>query len=283
MLVARTRAELDNALSALRGSGSTLGFVPTMGALHDGHLGLIDLSGTHADQTCVSIFVNPTQFAPNEDFDAYPRDEEEDLAKLKDAGCALAYLPDPDEMYPEGEDTRVVPGALAAPLEGASRPGFFTGVCTVVTKLFAHVQPDTAVFGEKDYQQLLIVRRLTRDLGLRIEIIGAPIARAADGLALSSRNRYLSDDDRRTAVAIPQTLAKIAARVRGGVAVDTALIQGLSDLSAAGLTPDYLDMRGAEDLRSAPARVLRPSEADTMRLFLAATVGGTRLIDNAPV
>lgn len=283
MLVARNRAELTKALANLRKDGATLGLVPTMGALHDGHLGLIGLAGTHADVTCASIFVNPTQFAPTEDFSAYPRTEEDDLAALAGTGCALAYVPDPAEMYPPNEDTRVVPGALAAPLEGASRPGFFTGVCTIVTKLFAHIRPDAAVFGEKDYQQLLVVRRMTEDLGLGVSIIGAPIARAEDGLALSSRNRYLSASDRQTAAAIPITLAKVANRVRGGVAVDTALIQGLSDLSAAGLAPDYLDMRGAGDLRCAPARVLRAEEADTMRLFVAARVGETRLIDNRAV
>ena len=283
MIVARNRADLAKALETLREGGRTIALVPTMGALHEGHLGLVRRADTLADHAAASIFVNPTQFAPNEDFADYPRTEATDLRMLEEAGCALAYLPDPAEMYPPGEETRVVPGALAAPLEGASRPGFFTGVCTVVAKLFAHVRPDAAVFGEKDYQQLLVVRRMEADLGLGVRVVGVPIARDPDGLALSSRNRYLSRGERKAAAALPDTLAKVAGRIRGGVAVDTALIQGLSDLEAAGFAPDYLEARRADDLAPAPARVLRRAEADAMRLFAAARLGKTRLIDNRPL
>ena len=283
MRVARSRAELIEASAPLRADGATLALVPTMGALHEGHLGLIALGARHADAVAASIFVNPTQFGPGEDFEAYPRTAEADLDALANAGCDLAYLPAPAEMYPPGDQTRVVPGALAEPLDGASRPGHFTGVCTVVTKLFAHVRPDAAVFGEKDYQQLLVVRRMTEDLGLDMRIVGAPIARAEDGLALSSRNRYLSAEERARAAALPAILAKVAGRLRGGVAADTATIQGLGDLEAAGLAPDYLEVRRADDLASAPPRPLRRAEADAMRLFAAVRIGRTRLIDNLAV
>ena len=283
MIVARNRAALASALTMLREGGARLALVPTMGALHEGHLGLLRTADAHADKVAASIFVNPTQFAPTEDFAAYPRDEAGDLAALERAGCDLAYLPDPAEMYPEGEETRVVPGALAAPLDGASRPGFFTGVCTVVAKLFAHVRPDAAVFGEKDYQQLLVVRRMTADLGLGVEILGAPVARAEDGLALSSRNRYLSEAERRVAARLPETLGKVSARIRGGVAADTAVAQGLQDLAAGGMRPDYLEVRRAQDLARMPGRALRREEIEAGRLFAAAFVGTTRLIDNRPL
>lgn len=283
MRIARNRAELDEALDALRQGGARVALVPTMGALHDGHLGLVHIASERAEVTAASIFVNPTQFGPNEDFAAYPRTEDADLAALEAAGCGLAYLSDASEMYPPGDDTRVVPGALAQPLDGAARPGHFTGVCTVVAKLFAHVRPDAAVFGEKDYQQLLVIRRMTRDLGLGTQVVGAPIARAADGLALSSRNRYLSDEERERASALPAVLAKVAGRIRGGVAADTAVAQGASDLAAVGLTPDYLEARSSEDLSPAPPRPLRRAEAEAMRLFAAVRVGSTRLIDNLPV
>ena len=283
MIVARSRAELAKALASLREGDARLALVPTMGALHEGHLGLLRLARGHAEAVAASVFVNPTQFAPGEDFDAYPRDEAADLDALRGAGCALAYLPDAGEMYPPGDQTRVVPGALAEPLEGASRPHFFTGVCTVVAKLFVHVRPDAAVFGEKDYQQLLVVRRTTQDLGLDVRIVGAPIARAPDGLALSSRNRYLSEADRARAARLPEVMGKVATRIRGGVAASTALSQGLGDLRAAGFEPDYLELRHADDLSAVPGRVLRREEADRARLFAAARIAGVRLIDNRPL
>ena len=283
MIVARDRAELSKALTRLREGGATLALVPTMGALHDGHLGLVGLARTHATHAVASIFVNPTQFAPNEDLASYPRDEAGDLAALEGAGCTLAYLPSPDEVYPPGDQTRVVPGALAEPMEGACRPGFFTGVCTVVAKLLVHAAPDAAVFGEKDYQQLLVVRRMVTDLGLGVAVHAAPTARAADGLALSSRNRYLSPEERARAARLPETLGKVATRVRGGVAANVALAQGLSDLEAAGFAPDYLELRRGDDLAAAPARPLRAPEADQMRLFVAARLGPARLIDNRPL
>ena len=283
MIVARGRPALAKGLAELRRSHRTLALVPTMGALHEGHLALLGEAARHADAATASIFVNPTQFGAGEDFAAYPRTEDADLAALEGAGCALAYLPDPGEMYPPGDQTRVAPGALAEPMDGAARPGHFAGVCTVVAKLFGHVRPDAAVFGEKDYQQLLVIRRMTADLALGVRIVGAPIARAPDGLALSSRNRYLSGPERAAACHLPRTLDKVAGRIRGGVAVDTALIQGLDDLEAGGLAPDYMEARRGDDLAPAPARVLRREEADAMRLFAAARAGTTRLIDNRPV
>ncbi|MBB4659172.1 pantoate--beta-alanine ligase [Parvularcula dongshanensis] len=281
--MSRSREELTKALSRWRSGGERIVLVPTMGALHEGHLTLVHAARRHGDRVVASIFVNPTQFAPNEDFDAYPRDEEADLGALRRAGCDLAYLPAPAEMYPSGDETRVVPGALAEPLEGASRPGFFTGVCTVVAKLFGQVRPDTAVFGEKDYQQLLVVQRMAADLALGVKVVGVPTVREPDGLALSSRNRYLSPPERRIAARLPETLGKVAGRVRGSVATDTALAQGLQDLRTAGFEPDYLELRRRDDLSPLPPRALRRDELQAARLFVAAKLGRTRLIDNVPL
>ncbi|WP_031551940.1 pantoate--beta-alanine ligase [Parvularcula oceani] len=282
--LARSKAAVREATKAWQAQGQRVALVPTMGALHDGHLSLIAAARRRADRVVASIFVNPTQFGPNEDFASYPRDEAADLAKLASAGCDLAYLPAAEEMYPAGEQTRVVPGALAEPLDGASRPGFFTGVCTVVAKLFGQVRPDLAVFGEKDFQQLAIIRRMTEDLALAVEIIGAPIIREADGLAMSSRNRYLTPPERRIAGRLPEILNKVATRIAGGVATDTALLQGLGDLEDAGLAPvDYLELRRADDLTPLPSRPLRRQEIEQARLFAAVMLGRTRLIDNIPL
>jgi pantoate--beta-alanine ligase len=285
LTVARRAAEAGSAAEALRAaaSGGRLALVPTMGALHEGHLALVAEARRRADAVAVSIFVNPAQFGPGEDLSRYPRDEEGDLSKLARAGCDLAYLPTPAEMYPAGEETRVVPGALAEPLDGASRPGHFAGVCTVVAKLFGQLRPDVAVFGEKDYQQLAVIRRMTADLALRVEIVGVPTVREADGLALSSRNRYLSPPERRIAARLPETLFKVASRLRGGVPTDTAVAQGLAALQEAGFVPDYLEVRRAADLSPYPPRGLRREEAAEARLFAAARLGATRLIDNLPV
>ena len=279
----RTRAALDKALADHRNSGETLALVPTMGALHDGHLRLIETARHHAQVVVASIYVNPLQFGPAEDLDAYPRDEAGDLAALASAGCGYAYLPRTGEMYPPGDQTRIHPGPLAEPLDGASRPGHFEGVCTVVAKLFGHVRPDLAVFGEKDFQQLQVIRQMTRDLALAPNIVGVPTVREADGLALSSRNRYLNAAQREAAAALPAILAKVAARILGGVATDTALIQGLDALGAAGFEADYLELRRDDDLSPLPARPLRREEAAGARLFVAARMGRTRLIDNRPL
>ncbi len=200
----RTRSELLQQVTAWKQAGERVGFVPTMGALHGGHLSLIEKAKEKATRIVASIFVNPTQFAPGEDFDTYPRDEEADLAKLASVGCDLAYLPTVGEMYPEGSVTNVRVEEMSDLLDGIYRPHFFYGVTTVVARLFLHVQPDVAVFGEKDYQQLQIIRRMVRDLGFPIEIIGASTARDADGLAQSSRNLYLKPEERRNAGAMQQ-------------------------------------------------------------------------------
>ena len=183
-------------VKAWRDAGEKVALIPTMGALHDGHLSLIQVGRDFARRTVASIFVNPRQFAPHEDFDAYPRTEQDDLDRLSAAGCDLAFLPTPEEMYPAGFQTSVSVSEVTQGLCGASRPVFFGGITTVVTKLLNQCQPDVAVFGEKDYQQLVVIRRLVKDLDLPVEIIGAPIRREADGLAMSSRNRYLSEEER---------------------------------------------------------------------------------------
>lgn len=282
--IARTIKALDDMLAPARKGAARIALVPTMGALHDGHLTLVREAAKRADLVVASIFVNPTQFGPKEDFATYPRDEAADLAKLAGAGCDLAYLPETAEMYPPGEETRVVPGALAAPLDGASRPHFFTGVCTVVAKLFCQVRPDVAFFGEKDFQQLLVVRRMAQDLCLRVQVEGVPIVREEDGLAMSSRNRYLTPPERRIAGRLNEILFKVAGRIAGGVPVDSALHQGREELEAAGLSPvDYLELRSARDLTPMPPRSLRREEIAEARLFAAVMLGKTRLIDNVPV
>lgn len=209
-LVVRELPRLRETVAGWRRAGLAVGFVPTMGALHEGHLDLVRRALRHAERVVVSIFVNPTQFAPHEDFDRYPRDEAGDLAKLAAVGAHLAWMPDVRTMYPEGDQTRVRVGELAKGLEAEARPHFFEGVATVVTKLLNQVQADLAVFGEKDYQQLLVVRRLALDLAIPTRIEGCPTARAPDGLALSSRNAYLTPEERRTAPALFRVLTETA-------------------------------------------------------------------------
>ncbi|MEM9840549.1 MAG: pantoate--beta-alanine ligase, partial [Pseudomonadota bacterium] len=282
--VVRTRQELSKLLSGHAFSGQRLALVPTMGALHAGHVSLIDVAKTHAERVSASIFVNPRQFGPNEDFNTYPRGESEDLEKLAAAGTDLVYVPAPDEMYPSGFDTSVQVGAVAKPLDGASRPNFFGGVATVVTKLFTQMRPNVGVFGEKDYQQLLVIRRLARDLDLGVEVVGAPIVREADGLAMSSRNRYLSPPERRIAAELNQIMRKVCMRIAGGVAVPAAIIQGLHEMDSVGLRPvDYLELRSGTDLTLSPERELRRDEMTDARLFAAVMLGRTRLIDNMAV
>ncbi len=268
LVVARTRAELARRAAVPR----RLALVPTMGALHEGHAELIRRAAALAGTVAVSIFVNPLQFGPDEDLDRYPRTPERDLALLAELGVALVFAPSAAEMYPAGRPAVTVePGPLGNLLEGASRPGHFTGVLTVVTKLLNLVRPDVAVFGEKDYQQLALIRRTVADLELGVEIAGVPTVRDPDGLALSSRNRYLTPEQRRQALALPRALR--AGAEEGPSGAGAVLKSATEELR--GVHVDYLALRGV-DLGPAPAE----GEA---RLLVAARVGTTRLIDNVPL
>ncbi|MBW2455210.1 MAG: pantoate--beta-alanine ligase [Deltaproteobacteria bacterium] len=278
MDVFREPEQLRHACDQARGSGKRVGLVPTMGALHDGHMGLVTEARSRSDFVVVSIFVNPTQFGPGEDLDAYPRPFEADRARCEQASAAAIFVPTNTAMYPPGEETRVRVGETAAALCGASRPGHFEGVCTVVTKLFSLVGPCVAVFGRKDYQQLQVIKRFTRDLLIPVEVIGARTVREPDGLALSSRNAYLSEADRGRAIAIPQALtAAVRAFERGERQVARleqtvrAVLEPAVDeiVYIAVATPD--DVVPLEPTAQAGAQVL---------LAVAARVGGTRLIDN---
>ncbi len=263
-----------------RRAGLSQALVPTMGNLHRGHLALIDEARRRADRVAASIFVNPTQFGPGEDYRAYPRTVDQDLALLEDCGCDLVLTPSVDEMYPGGHRsaTAVTVPELTQDLCGAARPGHFAGVASVVSRLFNIFRPDLAVFGEKDYQQLLVIRRLVLDLHFGIEIVGCPTVREPSGLALSSRNRYLSDEQRTTAAAIYRTLCWVRDQLMAGAGADAALAAAAAArLGAAGLAPEYLEIRRAADLR--PAGV-----ADRDLIVLAAArLGPARLIDNLRV
>jgi pantoate--beta-alanine ligase len=274
--VARSVAEMRAVVASWRRAGQSIGMTPTMGALHEGHLSLVRLAKTRVDRVVASVFVNPTQFAPHEDFEAYPRDEAGDAALLASVGCDLLFAPTVEEMYAPGFATTVTVSGVSEPLDGAARPSHFAGVATVVTKLLLQCGPDVAVFGEKDYQQLQVIRRVVADLDIPVEILGAPIARAADGLALSSRNAYLSPPEREIAGKLNAVLAESARRVREGAPLAVVEADGLAALSAAGFDPvDYFEVRGAEDLA-------RPPNGPA-RVFAAAFVGRTRLIDNMAV
>ena len=280
MNTVKTVLELRAAVARARGEGKRIAFVPTMGNLHEGHMALVEKAGQRADFVVASIFVNPLQFGPNEDLAKYPRTLVADQDKLVAAGCHLLFHPDVEEMYPHGQDgqTRVSVPGVSEGLCGASRPGHFEGVATVVTKLFNMVQPDLAVFGEKDYQQLAVIRTLARDLNMPVQIIGEPTVRAADGLALSSRNGYLSAEQRAAAPALQRTLQQLAEALRNG-SRDFAQLQkqGHDALDDAGLRPDYLEIREAISLR--------PAIAEDRQLVIlgAAYLGSTRLIDNLVV
>ncbi|HLZ82019.1 MAG TPA: pantoate--beta-alanine ligase, partial [Caulobacteraceae bacterium] len=260
--------------------GARIGLVPTMGALHDGHLSLVRLARTRADWVIASLFVNPAQFGPGEDFTIYPRDEARDAVLLGAAGCDLLYAPDPDEIYPPGFGTTVTVSGVTADMEGAMRPGHFAGVATVVAKLLIQAAPDIAVFGEKDYQQLQTIRRLVADLDLPVEIVAAPIVRDPDGLALSSRNAYLTPDQRAVAPELRNALLRAAAAIEAGGRADEAEAAGLAALLAAGFTAvDYFELRAPDDLR----RLGPGPVADGARLLSAARLGRTRLLDNLAV
>ncbi|MBV9996610.1 MAG: pantoate--beta-alanine ligase [Caulobacteraceae bacterium] len=277
---ARTVAELRAAVSAWRGAGRRVALVPTMGALHEGHLSLVRLGKSKADHVVASIFVNPTQFAPGEDFEAYPRDEARDAALLAGAGCDLLYAPTVAEMYPPGFSTSVDVGGVSTPLDGLARPTHFAGVATVVTKLLLQCRPDVAIFGEKDFQQLLVIRRLARDLDLPVEILGGPTKRDVDGLALSSRNAYLSVEERRVAGTLNLALKTAAEALAAGAAVDSVEAEAKARIASAGFgSIDYVEVRAEDDLgRLGPGPLESPA-----RIFVAARIGRTRLIDNWPV
>jgi len=264
--------------AAWRRAGETIALVPTMGALHEGHLELVRLAKSRCKRAVVSIFVNPTQFAPNEDFDRYPRDEAGDLAKLKSVGCDLVWSPERGVMYPEGFATRIVPAGAAEGLESDFRPHFFGGVATVCCKLFTQVGPDVAVFGEKDYQQLTVVKQMVRDLDLPLEIVGLETVREADGLAMSSRNAYLSAEERAVAPIIHRVISQVAEAAASGDVIAAAVAEGKAELEAAGFKLDYLEVRDA--------RTLAPLTGDPegpLRVLVAAWLGKTRLIDNIGV
>jgi len=251
--------------------------VPTMGALHAGHLALVEEAKRRADRVAATIFVNPLQFGANEDFGRYPRQEEKDAEALAEAGCDLLWLPQPEEMYPAGFATNVSVKGLGDRWEGEARPGHFDGVATVVAKLLCAVRPDIAVFGEKDFQQLAVIRRMTQDLQLGVEILGVPTVRDADGLALSSRNSYLSADERRRAGELPTALKDAAADIRSGTPVSEALARAVERLKSAGFKIDYVAL-----VNSLTLEPLEKPEG-SMRLIAAATIGTTRLLDNIPV
>ncbi len=279
MKIVRTERDLRNTVWGWRGSGDRMVFVPTMGALHEGHLSLVRLAKKHGERVIVSIFVNPTQFAPSEDLEAYPRTEVEDSRLLEAEGVDLIYIPDPQTMYDVHHATSVIVGGVAKGLETDYRPTFFDGVALVVTKLFNRVQADTAIFGEKDYQQLATIRRLVEDLDMQIQIIGAPIARDAHGLALSSRNAYFDEDGLTLARNLNVIMKKCAADMRDGQHVDTATNAAKQALLDAGFSSvDYVEVRSPNSLTvleggylNGPARVLVaahcPNQGHSVRLI----------------
>lgn len=277
--VVRDLPGLRRRVAAWRASGAEVAFVPTMGNLHAAHLSLLERARAGDARSVASIYVNPTQFSPTEDFEDYPRTFDADCARLDEQGCDLVWAPDDSVMYPEGVQSYLrvqAPQELAGQLCGEFRPGHFDGVASVVLRLFNQVQPDRALFGEKDYQQLLVIRWMVRELSLPVEIEQAPVVRESDGLAMSSRNRYLSADERRRAPALYRILESIAQALRAGRETSAGLERsGLQRLKEAGLRPDYLAIRRAGDLG--------PPEGGPLRVLAAAWIGRTRLIDNVPV
>lgn len=275
-LIVRTAAELREAIAGFRRAGERVALVPTMGALHAGHVSLVELARQRAQRVVTSIFVNPTQFAPNEDFAKYPRTFEADVEKLARARCDVVFAPLPQDMYPQGFATTIsLEGPAKAGLEDAFRPTHFAGVATVVAKLLIQCGPDAAIFGEKDYQQLAVIRRMTRDLDLPVEIVGAPTMREADGLAMSSRNVYLSAGDRAAAPVLHRAMSDCAALIARGAALGPTLAEGRTRIEAAGFKLDYLELRDALSLAPVDKSAKGP-----LRLLVAARIGSTRLIDN---
>jgi pantoate--beta-alanine ligase len=281
MLIARTGAELALATEKLRQGGrdggrATLALVPTMGALHDGHLALLSTAREAADTVAVSIFVNPTQFGASEDLERYPRDEAGDLAKLRHAGCDLCWLPNAAEIYPPGDATMIEPAGPACGWEGAARPGHFRGVATVVAKLFGHVRPDAAVFGEKDWQQLQVIARMAADLRLGVRVLASPVVREADGLAMSSRNRFLSAEERALAPVLYRVLCHAADAIGAGDP-QHALDVARAALMSRGFCLDYLALVDGASMREVE------HAAPGARLIAAARLGSVRLLDNVAV
>jgi pantoate--beta-alanine ligase len=276
--IVRTVADLRQRLAAWRQEDRTIGLVPTMGALHDGHFSLVDKAVQSNDRTVTSLFVNPKQFGPGEDLDVYPRDEVADAAALSERGVDLLFAPSVEEMYPDGAVTAVSVPGIGDLLEGSFRPGFFTGVATVVAKLLIQSLPHRAYFGEKDYQQLCVIRRLTKDLDLPIEIVACPIVREADGLALSSRNAYLKAEERQAAPALHQALINSGKDIANGAAVSASVAAAKSELLNAGFTKvDYIavcDPASLEELENVTGQA---------RILGAAWLGKTRLIDNIAI
>ncbi len=278
-MVVRTIPALRRAIDGLRARKASIALVPTMGALHDGHVSLVRQAKRRAGKVVVSIFVNPTQFAPTEDFGSYPRTWKSDVAKLADERVDLIWHPDVKNMYPEGFATKIAPeGPAVAGLEDRFRPHFFGGVATVVGKLFTQVRPDVAIFGEKDFQQLRVVAQMARDLNLGVKVIGSKTVRERDGLAMSSRNVYLSAEQRKVAPTLYKAMKASAARIRAGEDVTTAVAAGEEMIRTAGFALDYLEARHAETL--APIGSLKEGP---IRMLVAAKLGTTRLIDNIAV
>jgi len=269
---------LRQTLFSLRSGGKRIALVPTMGALHAGHMSLVRAAKRHADHIVASIFVNPTQFGPNEDLAAYPRQEAQDAAMLEAEGVAILWAPTLNEMYPDGFATTISVSGVSEGLCGGARPGHFDGVATVVTKLLNQAQPDIALFGEKDYQQLAVIRRFVKDLDMPVEIVGVPTARAPDGLALSSRNAYLSDDDRAHAPLLNEAMRDAAQAMVSGMTPALAIAGIRTRLEASGFGPvDYIELRDADSLEPVE-QLTHPA-----RLLVAARLGSTRLIDNITV
>ncbi len=273
----RTVEDLRAQIGKWRVGDETIALVPTMGALHAGHLSLVALAKQTAAHVVASIFVNPIQFGPREDYRTYPRDEAGDRAKLAEAGADLVYAPATEVMYPPGFSTHVRVSDLTDDLCGAARPNHFEGVATVVTKLLLQAAPDFAVFGEKDYQQLLVIRRLVRDLNIPVEIVGGPLVREADGLALSSRNVYLSPNERAAAPILYRSIREVAEALTRGEGADAAALAGRFKLEAAGFRVDYVAVRDPDTLKPLSGPVMRA------RVLAAVRLGPTRLIDNVPV
>ena len=278
MKTVSTIAELRTEVHAWRSQGEKIVLVPTMGALHEGHLSLVRMAGDSGDRTVVSIFLNPAQFAPDEDFDSYPRDTDKDVEKLRPLGVDLLFMPRREEIYPQDFSTLITVPGVAEGLCGASRPHFFSGVATVVAKLLNQCRPDVAIFGEKDFQQLLVIRRLARDLDMDVEILGAPIIREPDGLAMSSRNAYLSADEREKAPLLYQTINEVANAIAVGEAIVDLLDAAGKRLTQAGFEVEYLEARDADTLAPVTTRANTPT-----RVFAAVMLGKTRLIDNVAV
>ena len=278
MQIIRELSALRNTVRTWQTNNRRIALVPTMGALHAGHMALVAEARKRADRVVVSLFVNPTQFAPGEDLAAYPRKGDEDAAMLEEAGIDVLWMPGVEAMYPEGFATTISVAGVSEGLEGAHRPGHFDGVATVVAKLLGQVQPDLALFGEKDFQQLAVVRKMVADLNIRVGIVGVPTERDSDGLALSSRNVYLTPEERTAARALPDALNEAAVAISAGESVENVLQRARAKLEAAGFGPiDYIELCDAASLR--PVREMKGN----LRLLAAAKLGRARLIDNVAV